>query len=173
MGYTTEFNGQFNLNKKLTKSRKEYLLKFAETRRMKRDPKKAEKLDDEIRRKVGLPIGEEAEYFVGGLGFYGQDRDESVVEYNSPPKTQPRLWCQWIPNDDGTALIWDGKEKFYEYVTWIKYLINNFLEPWGYVLNGTVEWRGESFGDTGCIVIENNQVSLNTTSSMKGTHAAL
>ena len=160
MGYTTEFNGQFNLNKKLTKSRKEYLLKFAETRRMKRDPKKAEKLDDEVRRKVGLPIGEEAEYFVGGLGFCGQDSDESIIEYNETPKTQPSLWCKWIPNDDGTAIWWNGAEKFYSYIEWIQYLIQNFLEPWGYVLNGTVEWRGEEPNDTGSIVIENNQVQV-------------
>lgn len=160
MGYTTEFNGEFSLNKKLTKSRKEYLLKFAETRRMKRDSKKAEKLDDEIRRKVGLPIGDDAEYFVGGLGFHGQDMDESIVEYNSPPKSQPSLWCGWIPNDDGTAIEWNGREKFYSYIEWIQYLINNFLEPWGYVLNGTVEWRGEDWSDTGSIVISNNQFQV-------------
>jgi hypothetical protein len=67
-----------------------------------------------------------------------------------------------VPNDDGTAIVWDGGEKFYEYVDWIEYLINNFLQPWGYVLNGEVEWFGEDRDDRGLIVVDNNAVSTKT-----------
>lgn len=73
---------------------------------------------------------------------------------------QPGLWCQWIPNGDGTAIVWDEGEKFYEYVEWIEYLIHHFLAPWGYELDGSVTWQGEETDDKGIIVITSNVVSV-------------
>lgn len=73
---------------------------------------------------------------------------------------QPGLWCQWTPNEDGTAIVWDEGEKFYEYIPWIQYLLDHFLKPWGYVLNGTVNWEGEESGDIGVIRITNNVVEI-------------
>ena len=73
---------------------------------------------------------------------------------------QPGLWCQWIPNDDGTALEWDGGEKFYEYEDWLRYLIEHFLAPWHYTVNGEVEWKGEDSSDIGLLVVKNNIVSV-------------
>ena len=44
---------------------------------------------------------------------------------------QPGLWCQWVPNASGTAIVWDEGEKFYYYIEWIKYLIEHFLRAVG------------------------------------------
>ena len=159
MGYTTEFQGTFSLNKTLTEDQVVYLTKFSETRRMKRDAKIAATLPDPLRNAVGLPIGNEAEYFVGGVGDFGQDDDLSVIDHNDPPKNQPGLWCQWVPSADGEGIEWNGGEKFYYYVEWLNYIIKNFLIPWGLVLNGTVKWRGEDFDDTGKIIVKDNMVS--------------
>jgi hypothetical protein len=158
MGYTTDFHGEFFLNKPLSKAHREYLDAFASTRRMRRKNEIVEKMDDPKRKAVGLNVGVSGGYFVGGPGHYGQDRDDSIIDYNQPPIGQPGLWCQWIANSDGTAIVWDGGEKFYNYIEWIEYLIKHFLAPWGYVLNGAVEWRGEDWNDTGTIVIQDNQV---------------
>jgi hypothetical protein len=158
MGYTTKFEGKFLLDKPLTEAQAKYLLKFANTRRMKRNPKLVELLPDPIREAVGLPIGIDGEYFVGGTGTAGQYHDNSIVEYNDPSPTQPGLWCQWVPNDDGTAIEWDGGEKFYNYIEWLEYIMDNFLIPWGYTLNGKVSWQGENPYDIGQIVIKNNLV---------------
>ena len=68
------------------------------------------------------------------------------------------IWCQWVPTEDGKGIEWDGGEKFYNYVEWIKYLISDVLAPKGYVLNGAVDWRGEEWGDTGTISITDNNV---------------
>ena len=172
MGYHTEFNGEFHLDKPLTKAHTNYLNAFSVTRRMKRDPKIAETLPDPIREAVGLPIGIEGEYFVGNSNDnnFGQTRDKSIIDDTNPPSTQPGLWCHWTPwipyseleNDDVQVnlIAWDEGEKFYNYIEWIEYIIVNFLKPWGYVLNGDVEWRGEEWSDNGIIIVKDNVVKV-------------
>ena len=107
-----------------------------------------------MKRNVGPEYGVEGE-------FYVKDDDKGVTHRNDPPSTQPSLWCQWISNELGTEIEWDGNEKFYNYVEWLQYIIN-WLTPRGYVLNGEVQWRGEDFNDIGTIIVENNV--LRTTS---------
>jgi len=163
MGYTTKFEGCFELDRQLDEAHYEYLVLFSETRRIRRSKELAEKLKDPVRIKANLPIGEDGAYFVGGTGFAGQDNDKSVINYNGSPTGQPGLRCQWVPNEDGTAIEWDGGEKFYDYIDWIKYLVDNFLGPWGYKVNGEVNWSGEEAGDTGTITIKDNVVTALST----------
>lgn len=158
MGYYTDFSGKFNLNKPLAENHAAYLRKFSETRRMKRDVSILGNMPDPVRESVGLSVGYDGGYFVGGSGYAGQERDASILEYNHPPAGQPGLWCQWVPNGDGSAIVWDDGEKFYDYVEWIEYLVEHFLKPWGYVLNGKVKWYGESDNDRGLIEIIDNVV---------------
>ena len=146
MGYTTDFSGSFQLNKPLQPKIKQYLQKLAETRRM--------------ARKVDEAFGIEGEFYVFGGGTFGQNRDENIIDYNREPSTQPGLWCQWVPNEDGTAIEWDGGEKFYSYSEWLFYIINKILAPNGYVLNGSVTWQGEEIGDVGKINVENNIITI-------------
>ena len=162
MGYQTEFQGEFTLNKPLHRVHAEYLKAFAGTRRMKRDPKIAETLPDPIRYAVDLPIGQDGEFFVGNSNDndFGQTNDKSVLDFNESPETQPGFWCKWVPTADGDAIEWDGGEKFYYYTEWITYIIANFLKPWGYKLSGEVMWSGERCNDTGIICIKNNVVKL-------------
>ena len=160
MGYTTEFYGSLTFNKPVTDELKKYINKFNETRRMARDPEKI---------KLNYPnwkeecfngeLGNEGEYFVGGKGFMGQDRDDSIINYNYPPIKQPGLWCQWIINGDD-ELVWDEGEKFYNYIEWLAYLISNFFEPLDYVLNGEIEFQGEDMEDFGTIVVTDNYINV-------------
>jgi hypothetical protein len=136
-----------------------YLRAFSGTRRMKRDANRVKELADPVREAARLPVGSEGAYFVGGGGVSGQGRDESIIESNEPPEGQPGLWCKWSPNAEGTAIVWNGAEKFYDYVQWLHYLIKHFLGPWGYLLNGSMTWQGEEDEDTGVIVVTNNKVA--------------
>ena len=179
MGYTTDFRGHFNLDKPLSPSHALFLARFAGTRRMKRDAAKTALRPDPVREAAGLPIGEEGAYFVGEGGFAGQNSGPDVKNSNRPPWGQPGLWCQWVPLQDGsplknytqeedseeeyegcTSIGWDGGEKFYYYTEWLEYLIEHFLQPWGYTLNGVVTWQGEENGDIGKIIVENNKTSV-------------
>ena len=130
MGYTTEFEGRFILNKPLDEETYTYLINFADSRRMKRD--------------VDPKYGIEGE-------FYTADESTGVIDYNTPPSTQPGLWCQWIPSEDHKGIEWDGNEKFYNYREWLDYIIKNFLEPKGYKLSGTVKYQSERSNDRGII----------------------
>lgn len=165
MGYTTSFDGQLKFDKPLQPAQVAYITKFGEVRHMNRDPKKASKMPDPIRQAAGLPIGIGAGFFVGGRGMAGQDNDVSILDYNDPPQGQPGLWCQWTVNGAGTYLLWDGGEKFYNYVEWLQYLIDCFFIPWGYTLNGRIIWNGEKTSDIGTIIVEDNVITVK-----KGVH---
>lgn len=155
MGYTTDFWGDFEVVPPLRPAHRKYLQAFAMSRRMKRSAAIAAALPDPIREKARLPIGEEGGYYVGSAGkSYGQDQDDSIINYNDPPSDQPGLWCQWTASDDGTKIEWDGGEKFYNYIDWLRYIIEHFLNPWGYALCGEVMWQGEESDDAGKIVID-------------------
>jgi len=151
MGYTTEFEGRFEIDPFLSPAQVAYLKQFSGTRRMKRDPAALPRVPDPRREEVGLPVGEEGAYCV-------LPTSEGVVDPNSPPAGQPNLWCQWVPTDDGHYLEWDGGEKFYNYVEWLEYLIEHFFSRWGCVLNGEVHWHGETIRDHGTIVVADNSV---------------
>lgn len=160
MGYTTDFDGSFELDKPLKPEHLAYLQAFARTRRMSRKANITKQLSDPIRLATGLPIGIDGEYYVGASNDYGQSETPGIQDFNKPPATQPSLWCQWIPDDDGNSIIWDGGEKFYDYVAWLKYIISAFIEPWGYTLNGEVSWSGEDLLDLGLIIVKDNLVTV-------------
>lgn len=109
IGYTTNFEGRFNLDKPLTPAHKAYLLAFAATRHMRRNGN-VYRLPDPVREAVNLPAGPNGEYFVAGTDSFSPKDD-----YNSQPSSQPGLWCQWVPSEDGKGIEWDGGEKFYAY----------------------------------------------------------
>jgi len=171
MGYSTDFVGAFKLSKPLTREQREFLLKFSDTRRMKRDPKKAVKLGDITRIAAGIMgVGEEGGYFTGGLGFAGQDHDESVTNHNEPPKGQPGLWCQWVPDESGEYIGWNGAEKFYHYEEWLQYLITHFLAEWGITITGVVRWRGERSDDKGSMVVTDSVIVMKPKEKVRMTH---
>lgn len=159
MGYDTSFHGEFNPDKPLTQDQIAYLEAFSRTRRMSRDATQTEALPDPLRLAVGLPVGPQGAYYVGDHGDdLGQTHAPEIINYNVPPQGQPGLWCQWVPDETGEAILWDGVEKFYEYVAWLEYLIEHFLKPWGYTLNGEVSWQGEDSDDRGTIYVKDNMV---------------
>jgi hypothetical protein len=149
MGYTTEFEGRITIEPPLSVEEIAFLNKFSNTRRMncKQGP-----------------------YYVDRGGFAGQDNDPEIIDYNNPPEGQPGLWCQWVPTDDGTAIEWNGAEKFYNSEEWMQYLIDHFIGQTPraksvlpflgrHTLNGEIEAEGEERGDVWKLVVKDNQVS--------------
>ena len=158
MGYTTVFRGRFDLRPPLSPEHAAYLRAFSWSRRMVRDPLLASVFADPLREAAGLPLGPDGGFFVAGVGERGSDEDFSVVDGNQPPLGQPGLWCHWTPTDDGRGIEWNGAEKFYHSTEWLGYVIDQFLDPWGYVVSGEVTYQGPDRDDCGWIVVEANRV---------------
>ena len=160
MGYDTDIIGELHLSPPLNQAQIDYLNKFSETRRVIRSPKEVKELPDPLRIAVGIQeVGIDAEYYVGGKSYDVCKSDVGVIDVNMPPGRQPGLWCQWVPTDDGTKLIWNDSEKFYEYIKWLRYIINHFLKRWGITSNGQIFWDGEDVLDIGTITVINNKVT--------------
>lgn len=165
MGYTTYFLGEFSISPGLADNHAAYLKAFCLGRHMKRDITKIpnDRLVETCRSKVNLDCGREGEFCINEAGFRGQERDPSVIDFNQPPEVIPSLWCGWIPNETNDKLIWDGEEKFYNYIDWQVYLIEQFFAPWGYSLVGSMRWEGEcGCMDTGVIKIIDNKITVYT-----------
>ena len=150
MGYTTEFSGQISVNPPLNAKEIAFLEKFSRSRRMDR---------------------KNGPYFVDGTGDFGQGDDPDIRDYNRPPQGQPSLWCQWVPTDDGTAIEWDGGEKFYAGAEWMKYLIQHFIGPrplaavalsflQGHTCNGEITAQGEDPDDRWMLIVKDSVVSV-------------
>jgi len=187
MGYSTDFFGSITLSRELTDVEENYINKFSETRRMKRD---VNKLMDVYKGEFGYPgVDKNSEPALiygndGGYFVYDDENDGTVIDHNLPPghlsyeginwrerqekqdklilegKCQPGLWCNWAIEEN--ELIWDGGEKFYDYVEWLKYLINHFFSKWDVLLNGEIEWQGEEKDDFGKIVVTDNVIKVLT-----------
>jgi len=167
MGYATDFNGWFNTDRKLSNDEISFLNAFKEGRHMTRSDIVLEKMRDEkdpsfnqklydLIVKLGLPF--KSKYYVGKEDF-GQKLDSSILDYNLPGEA-PGLWLQWEPRPDGEGIQWDGGEKFYEYVNWLQFLIDEFFKPWGIMLDGSVEYRGQDWDDTGYIIVTDNIITV-------------
>lgn len=159
MGYTTEFEGKITVDPPLNEAERDYLERFSGSRRMKR---------------------RKGPYYANPGNDYGQAREADVTDYNSPPLGQPGLWCQWVSTEDGSGIVWDGGEKFYDSSEWMKYLIDHFLKPgalasvpsamaqerafkdftFNHVLNGEITATGEDSNDHWRLVVRDNVVSV-------------
>lgn len=92
------------------------------------------------------------------------DDPKMCEHYTGTPDTIPEAYMQWIPNKYGEAIVWDGGEKFYNYIHWLRWLIKHYLKPRDLVLNGELTWRGEEMDDIGTLTVVDNKVT-----SRKGT----
>ena len=165
MGYHTSFDGAFSCTPALNADQVAYLRQFSYNRRVALREEELHSIPDPLREAVGLPVGNEGAYYVGELDRHS---NTIIINYNTPPKGQAGLWCQWIPTENGKYIKWDEDEKFYNYIEWIVYINNHFLKPWGIVLNGEVDWEGEEFADCGSIKAENGEIMFQEYKRVRG-----
>lgn len=156
MGYSTEFMGHLVISPRLSPKEIDYLKRFSETRHCQRK---------EGPYYVGPKLKKDKSNWTESVG---QDyQSPSMIDSNAAATGQPGLWCQWIPSDDGTKIMWDGGEKFYDAFEWMQYLVEHFfannpkarldlkfLKP--HKLNGEIVAQGDDPRDRWKIVAKNN-----------------
>jgi hypothetical protein len=154
MGYSTDFNGDFNITPQPSEEFSDKFNEWKDSRRVAIDVTKlpSDVLVNSSKYTIFGDIGKDGSLLIG------QDSMNAphVPNYNSPG-SMPGLWCQW-EIDSEFNLAWDGGEKFYHYIDWLYWLIENIFEPQGFTLNGECEWCGEEREDYGVIRITNNKI---------------
>jgi len=156
MGYTTDFVGQVTVEPPLNAAEVEYLSAFASSRRWDR------------------PDGP---YAVPDNPWAERVPDDARDAYNRLPVGQPQLHCQWVPCLDGHCLSFDGREKFYRPVEWMRYLIDHFLAPgaqaatsglpcfdgftFDHICNGVIAGSRRDNGELFLIEVRDNVVESN------------
>jgi hypothetical protein len=65
-------------------------------------------------------------------------------------------YFQWVPAETLQHIVWDGEEKFYQYVEQLRWLCE-WLADRDILANGILFWQGEDTGDTGTIQVIANQ----------------
>lgn len=108
MGFTTDFIGHIDIAPSLNEAEITYLTAFSHSRRYHRG---------------GSP------YDVPGNPRADDALEVKPSRYNSVAPGQPGLWCDWVPCWGGCCLAFNGKEKFYDPVPWLRYLVTHFLRP--------------------------------------------
>ena len=108
MGYTTDFIGHIDITPSLNDDEIAYLTAFNRSRRCERP---------------GGP------YDVPGNPSAELEDTMPTEQANTGADGQPGYWCDWEPCWDGCCLAYNGNEKFYQPVEWLRYLIKHFLKP--------------------------------------------
>ena len=85
---------------------------------------------------------------------------EQLADSRHDDDNMPSIWCQWVVGDDRQSIKWDGGEKFYGYIGWIRYIDNHFLLPKKVKMNGTVVFQGENPKDGGKIIATNGKIEV-------------
>ena len=75
-------------------------------------------------------------------------------------RDMPSQWNHWCVGEDMESIQWDGSEKFYGFIGWIRYINASFLRPANVALDGTVRFRGEDKEDSGRIVAESGNIRV-------------
>jgi hypothetical protein len=179
VGYTTSFSGKVTVTPPLSAAEASFLRRYAHTRHCAHQPGPYTAATPPTQAEIEQYGRQRAE-----LTFSDCPRPGSSCGRNGD--SVPGLWCQWVPGgydsetDTYGIIKWDGGEKFYDYVEWMKFIIQHFfmpgawalsgtgpavpggaatsLDPAGHVLNGVIEWQGEEGSDAGRIVVKDNAV---------------
>ena len=175
MSYLTSFVGVLSIDPPLSSAHRRYLEAFAQSRRVCRDATYTATRPDAVRLAAGLPIGAEGSFFVGAGGMLGQEGGGSmldpggptaaeigIVDFNRPPIGQPHVWCCWQPTEDGAGLHIPESGAHYEPISWFNYLQHHFLQPWGYVVSGEIDYRGDDAVDAGRLSVRDKSLQCTT-----------
>lgn len=154
MGYSTTFKGRFKLSRPLTKEQIEYLKIFAAVQHPQRHINLCIDIHDPIREAAGIELDSE-----GYNCLFGYNHEDITIKC---PLINRNDFCNWIPNDEGTHIIWNENCKFKgpEYFKWISHISLNILNQWNISIKGTVYYKGEERGDSGKLVAEKNTIIL-------------
>lgn len=183
MGYYTTFDGTLRVTPAVQPHHRAYLDRFFAMPHYRYNVAELENIKDPYREAVGLPLGPDGAFAVivdENDDHWASDgirvdppkigaRDGLRLDGPNTPRGQPMVstWCAWNVAPDGD----DGDEfqlgqgsgdnlKAYGFREWLVYCLKHFFVPWGYKVNGTVDWQGEDRDDMGRLEVRDNHVTF-------------
>lgn len=157
MGYTTKFSGPgFWCDPPIREEHAAYIRQFSKTRHVIYNTSQIEQ--GPTRSRVNVPNSMQFVLLDDSPDLPCNLRNLPCKDWNATPPGVPSLWCDWTVTDEGT-IDWSGMDNFYCYVMWLEWIIINLLKPWGYRVQGTLDFTGERDDDFGKIIVVDNQVT--------------
>lgn len=175
------YEGYFKINPKLNDYDKYYLLNFNKTIHLKRN---VSYLRDTYKGRNGYNgiYGIYGEFFVNFVvDINGKDLDnetfsdfikhnDSIIDHEKSPPTQPNKYCPWVPNSNGDKLFFKPLDKiiitnknenkeYIESFQWMNWIVNNIIKN-KYKVNGYFEIINKKENYHKTLKINNNKFTL-------------
>lgn len=128
-----------------------YLGMFCEVPHWKRNEATCRLIKDPFRDAIGLPPGKYGEFVIGTKKF------DSSVSSKRPYKHHPSEFVPFAVNLDSEfkmTLNMVGSPRPSVLAKWTSYLLEKFIGPWGYNMNGYISWDDDV--TTGYVHVLNN-----------------
>jgi hypothetical protein len=107
-------------------------------------------------------------YFAGQFDLSKKLTDKRIAKlavlcdygHDDMPDDTPGSDCPWRVTADGKGLEDAAEEKMYDWDTWLDYIVEFYLKPWGVEIEGRVSWQGEDTGDCGIIFAKGHKTKF-------------
>lgn len=155
------FQGAFQLTPALSAIQIAYLQAFLSVQHSFWPLQYVQQQLDVVREAIGLPLGEDAVFFVGHHTNGLNGRNPFIDKHNmtSPgPGGQPHCGnCPWQVSDDGTQLLPDMKKLAAMPLKWLGWLVTSLLLPWNIDIRGTASYDDPCTSQEGKVFAEGSQ----------------
>ncbi len=154
------FQGAFNLTPALSAAQAAYLHAFLAVQHGFWPLEYVQERPDLVREAVGLPLGEDAAFYVGHHSSGLRGRHPFIDKHNttSPgPGEQPHCGnCPWQLSPESSQLVPDKKKLAAMPLKWLGWLVTNLLTPWKINVNGVASYDDPCTSQEGRIVAESS-----------------
>ena len=147
--YRTKFYGKYKFSDNTTPSLAKYIENFSKTSHIERDENKIKKTFSNWKNfSYNNNLGYNGEFYVNPAAT--EDGPKHLLHVGK--------WCHWttIKENNSYYLVWDGNTHFFNYETWLKYLIEKFFFPNHVELNGVMLQVGMNPSDANYMVLFQN-----------------
>jgi len=154
------FQGAFSLTPALSKAQASYLQAFLAVQHGFWPIEYVQQQSDSLREAVGLPLGEDAAFYVGHFSNGLKGRHPFIDKHTTTcpgPGDQPHCGnCPWELSTDNSQLVPDKKKLATMPLKWLGWLVSHLLTPWKINVTGVASYDDPCTSQEGRIVAESS-----------------
>lgn len=154
------FQGSFNLTPGLSEAQASYLQAFLAVQHGFWPSEYVQQQADPLREAVGLPLGEDAAFYVGHYSNGLKGRHPFInkhITISPGPGDQPHCGnCPWQLSPDSSKLVPDKKKLAAMPLKWLGWLVSNILTTWKINVTGVASYDDPCTSQEGRVVAESS-----------------